>query len=69
MRKKNVNFTRLWQRKLKKLLNFIIEQNNSNAFRNIAPIAITKKNVDELIEKAQTNKNIELLKILLEFLK
>lgn len=48
----------------KKLLHFIMEQNNSNALKNIAPIAITKKNIDTLIEQAKMNNHSTLLEIL-----
>ncbi len=52
-----------------KLLDFIIDQGNVNAFRNICPMVVTKANVDVLLQKVQSFNCTEMTALLLEFSK
>lgn len=52
-----------------KLLDFVIAQRNIAAFKNIAPIAITKKNAGAILEKVQAEGAVELTAFLLEYSK
>jgi hypothetical protein len=50
-----------------KLLDFVIEQEHIIALRNLAPIALTKKNIGPILEKAQQKGSPEIIAYLLEF--